>query len=101
MIGGDVEHRGGTEHRKRLSARAAEIERDRRGLIVERARPIVMLGHLRVARDDAERPRSEEHTSELQSLMRTSYAVLWLKKKTTNSKIIQQELTNRTSRTQM
>src|SRR3546814_4984963 len=25
--------------------------------------------------------RSEEHTSELQSLMRNSYAVLWLKKK--------------------
>src|SRR3546814_7895901 len=28
-------------------------------------------------------PRSEEHTSELQSLMRNSYAVLCLKKKTT------------------
>src|SRR3546814_7886428 len=28
-----------------------------------------------------EKPRSEEHTSELQSLMRTSYAVLCLKKK--------------------
>src|SRR3546814_1295113 len=28
-------------------------------------------------------PRSEEHTSELQSLMRTSYAVFCLKKKTT------------------
>src|SRR3546814_9352443 len=28
-------------------------------------------------------PRSEEHTSELQSLMRTSYAVCCLKKKTT------------------
>src|SRR3546814_3059623 len=30
--------------------------------------------------------RSEEHTSELQSLMRTSYAVFCLKKKTTNTK---------------
>src|SRR3546814_4127074 len=30
-------------------------------------------------------PRSEEHTSELQSLMRISYAVFCLKKKTTNS----------------
>src|SRR3546814_10791790 len=30
----------------------------------------------------AERERSEEHTSELQSLMRTSYAVFCLKKKT-------------------
>src|SRR3546814_6481003 len=29
-----------------------------------------------------ERPRSEEHTSELQSLMRISYAVFCLKKKT-------------------
>src|SRR3546814_6971313 len=29
--------------------------------------------------------RSEEHTSELQSLMRTSYAVFCLKKKTTHS----------------
>src|SRR3546814_2641166 len=30
--------------------------------------------------------RSEEHTSELQSLMRISYAVFCLKKKNTNSK---------------
>src|SRR3546814_7279581 len=32
--------------------------------------------------------RSEEHTSELQSLMRTSYAVFCLKKKTDDSPII-------------
>src|SRR3546814_2917428 len=32
---------------------------------------------------DAKPKRSEEHTSELQSLMRTSYAVFCLKKKTT------------------
>src|SRR3546814_7118008 len=31
------------------------------------------------------RPRSEEHTSELQSLMRISYAVFCLKKKITKS----------------
>src|SRR3546814_9558819 len=31
----------------------------------------------------SERPRSEEHTSELQSLMRISYAVFCLKKKNT------------------
>src|SRR3546814_2988494 len=31
--------------------------------------------------------RSEEHTSELQSLMRTSYAVFCLKKKKTNNKL--------------
>src|SRR3546814_6621233 len=33
-------------------------------------------------------PRSEEHTSELQSLMRISYAVFCLKKKTTNKENI-------------
>src|SRR3546814_7680331 len=32
--------------------------------------------------DGLEKARSEEHTSELQSLMRTSYAVFCLKKKT-------------------
>src|SRR3546814_4453613 len=42
------------------------------------------------ALDDAESPevrapRSEEHTSELQSLMRISYAVFCLKKKKTNT----------------
>src|SRR3546814_4982743 len=35
-------------------------------------------------------PRSEEHTSELQSLMRISYAVFCLKKKTTKHTISQQ-----------
>src|SRR3546814_8258656 len=38
--------------------------------------------------------RSEEHTSELQSLMRTSYAVFCLKKK--NKNLIVVELTRRT-----
>src|SRR3546814_5667640 len=36
-----------------------------------------------VAADDPSAVRSEEHTSELQSLMRISYAVFCLKKKTT------------------
>src|SRR3546814_10473116 len=35
--------------------------------------------------DPAEHPRSEEHTSELQSLMRISYAVFCLKKKNPNT----------------
>src|SRR3546814_6234913 len=39
------------------------------------------------AGDDVFYVRSEEHTSELQSLMRISYAVFCLKKKTTNHKI--------------
>src|SRR3546814_3865195 len=41
-----------------------------------------------VRRDDA--GRSEEHTSELQSLMRISYAVFCLKKKTTTMHYINQ-----------
>src|SRR3546814_2267285 len=36
---------------------------------------------LRVADTELKLPRSEEHTSELQSLMRTSYAVFCLQKK--------------------
>src|SRR3546814_5026826 len=35
-----------------------------------------------IAEEDAHENRSEEHTSELQSLMRISYAVFCLKKKT-------------------
>src|SRR3546814_10057437 len=37
---------------------------------------------------DREATRSEEHTSELQSLMRISYAVFCLKKKKNNGEII-------------
>src|SRR3546814_6983646 len=36
-------------------------------------------------------PRSEEHTSELQSLMRISYAVFCLQKKTTNKSTIDEQ----------
>src|SRR3546814_1007044 len=35
--------------------------------------------------EESSKSRSEEHTSELQSLMRISYAVFCLKKKTTNT----------------
>src|SRR3546814_2161326 len=41
----------------------------------------------------AGRLRSEEHTSELQSLMRISYAVFCLKKKNTNNKQNNSEIT--------
>src|SRR3546814_5654423 len=40
----------------------------------------------RLSVDRAEVPRSEEHTSELQSLMRISYAVFCLKKTTNTNK---------------
>src|SRR3546814_9963619 len=41
--------------------------------------------HARTDRRGSFRGRSEEHTSELQSLMRISYAVFCLKKKTTQT----------------
>src|SRR3546814_3717660 len=41
------------------------------------------------ASSSARRSRSEEHTSELQSLMRISYAVFCLKKKTKHTRQIQ------------
>src|SRR3546814_2026337 len=48
------------------------------------ARPVVLKDQRRAADDRGagRRLRSEEHTSELQSLMRISYAVFCLKKKT-------------------
>src|SRR3546814_6482190 len=43
------------------------------------------------------RPRSEEHTSELQSLMRTSYALFCLKKKKTQTNRRRRHLHTKTS----
>src|SRR3546814_7154716 len=43
--------------------------------------------------------RSEEHTSELQSLMRISYAVFCLKKKNNNKKILTQNIQHETQYT--
>src|SRR3546814_4086945 len=43
-------------------------------------------GERAVLRRNPAHPRSEEHTSELQSLMRISYAVFCLKKKKTENK---------------
>src|SRR3546814_14482524 len=51
--------------------------------LVRRAHLVDQLGHRRIGQD-----RSEEHTSELQSLMRTSYAVFCLKKKKTSKSTI-------------
>src|SRR3546814_8134523 len=48
----------------------------------------IPLARLDVAHHDKPSQRSEEHTSELQSLMRISYAVFCLKKKKKNSKDI-------------
>src|SRR3546814_7829764 len=45
---------------------------------------LVKSGRVRVALTRSDDRRSEEHTSELQSLMRNSYAVFCMKKKTNN-----------------
>src|SRR3546814_4801702 len=49
--------------------------------------PGIMMGD---TAENLARERSEEHTSELQSLMRISYAVFCLKKKKNNNNITQQ-----------
>src|SRR3546814_5832416 len=48
---------------------------------VEQARSMTIMGTLKLDLPAKKRMRSEEHTSELQSLMRISYAVFCLKKK--------------------
>src|SRR3546814_1258931 len=71
-----------------------EIRRHRRG--VDRPRDRATDDDLVFAHDNilhkwaakAHQPRSEEHTSELQSLMRISYAVFCLKKKTNRQNAI-------------
>src|SRR3546814_8712422 len=61
------------------TVRPGRVEQPRRVGIVRRAK----VGH---ADADQAKGRSEEHTSELQSLMRISYAVFCLKKKTRHNK---------------
>src|SRR3546814_2141375 len=63
---------------------------DRADIVLDRGTAAIGDGDRRcqIAEGDmiaAERLRSEEHTSELQSLMRSSYAVFCLKKKTNSS----------------
>src|SRR3546814_2385191 len=86
MLGGGAADR--VDHRIALFERLALRHRQRAamgpgdpiGLLLDRRRPHV--GGGRVDKIADERDRSEEHTSELQSLMRISYAVFCLKKKT-------------------
>src|SRR3546814_5394872 len=54
------------------------------GLMHQRADFTTQLRRDAIATQLRREIRSEEHTSELQSLMRISYAVFWLKKKTTS-----------------
>src|SRR3546814_7459706 len=90
--------------RKDAAARAADHMADREsnlgkfidantGKIIEQNKALLANERIK-ARDRAK--RSEEHTSELQSLMRTSYAVFCLKKKHTQTNMTQRVLdTNR------
>src|SRR3546814_3075008 len=75
----------GGNHRRR-SGRMAASSRERR-TVTQAAGGII---HQRLGDESAplcgRSGRSEEHTSELQSLMRISYAVFCLKKKTTKHK---------------
>src|SRR3546814_6027466 len=70
-------HRRPATHRRLGALRAAggRARADPRA-----AQPLRLVG---LGRDGGADPRSEEHTSELQSLMRISYAVFCLKKKKT------------------
>src|SRR3546814_1266759 len=70
-------------HRSSCAALFAVLVRDSCDVIISPSAlfVIIMIGH-----------RSEEHTSELQSLMRISYAVFCLKKNTIKHKILKQHI---------
>src|SRR3546814_10920399 len=65
----------------RAAAQPAAHRDQRHAKPIDRFGGVPRFGHRRHRLTDT-RPRSEEHTSELQSLMRISYAVFCLKKKT-------------------
>src|SRR3546814_6732175 len=69
-------------HRAVDAAIASDIARDRQAERDAKRQPYVSPGYGTIRTAAAAR-RSEEHTSELQSLMRNSYAVFCLKKKNT------------------
>src|SRR3546814_7879872 len=81
---------GGGRRQRQVRALLVQIE-DQIGAILRVGKPgkghLGAVGELARARE----PRSEEHTSELQSLMRNSYAVFCLKKKNTPRKTEQKQ----------
>src|SRR3546814_3596937 len=80
VVAGDA--RGAADHDPVLGATRVRLQRQRR------ARLDLDPLHLEAFADVDRIVRSEEHTSELQSLMRISYAVFCLKKKTIDSCVI-------------
>src|SRR3546814_4900384 len=81
------------QHRQRIEGPAEEGQR----IDDEQRHHLQLLETLRPDADD-EAERSEEHTSELQSLMRISYAVFCLKKKNNNQTINKTNDTNNKER---
>src|SRR3546814_6895448 len=78
-----VEVLRGPLHRRLPLGREELHAVDQRGVRVVRPQLLAVLDHIDAADADG---RSEEHTSELQSLMRISYAVFCLKKQITTHK---------------
>src|SRR3546814_8266455 len=68
-------------HRGRMTVATAALGGPAMGELLSAGRLGAERHRLDAVRQDAHAPRSEEHTSELQSLMRTSYAVFCLTKK--------------------
>src|SRR3546814_10030172 len=84
--GGDVLGGLAVEHGVVLARHIADVRR--RDDVVEAAQRMVPGQRLVVKNiERGAADRSEEHTSELQSLMRISYAVFCLKKKKTNNSV--------------
>src|SRR3546814_1659671 len=78
---GTEELRGAPRNSKELRGTPRNSEEPRNSP----RRPRVTINAIMTVSAYSGRKRSEEHTSELQSLMRISYAVFCLKKKTDNS----------------
>src|SRR3546814_6899705 len=78
--GGDGDHRGAAERPEAMSDSTPNAVLD--GLDYPSRELIASIGGRPVGVLSESAGRSEEHTSELQSLMRRSYAVFCLKKKT-------------------
>src|SRR3546814_7828599 len=82
-----VHHR----HRQQIGRDAADIAVERQAARVGRR----LRRRQADAQDRVGAERSEEHTSELQSLMRISYAVFCLKKKTTTERRDEKHIAHR------
>src|SRR3546814_1774216 len=81
VMGGIADRGADVAARLQSGETGGERRRGSAGRAARRARQVP-----RIVRRAVDRIRSEEHTSELQSLMRISYAVFCLKKKKQNNK---------------